>query len=88
MHVTGRAFAMWQVALTMEQVQLEVLAWDFFAMTDSKRVGGFGNGTKRAPAQFNDLGQYVRLFKPLLMEELRAHLLQVTFRPDLHHHHG
>ena len=59
----------------MEEIAIEILSWDFFAMTASQRQG-WGAGS-RAPTTFVDVQQYVHLFRPLLMEELRAHLLQV-----------
>ena len=60
----------------MEMVATEVLAWDFFAMTAASGRG-WGKGAKQAPTAFENIQQYVRVFRPLLMEELRAHLLQV-----------
>ena len=67
-------WGMVQVVLTMDEVMAAVLSSSFFDLNEQQP--GWGAGRK-APTAFKDVGQYVRLFKDLLLQELQAHLLQV-----------
>lgn len=63
----------------MEEVQRDILGWDFYSIVtgrctleelDSVSAGGI-------PIVFEGLGHYTRVFWALLLEELRAHIQQV-----------
>ena len=64
----------------MEEVQRDVLSWDFFSIASGKsnlksQAGG-------VPTQFEGLEHYSRVFWALLLEELRAHIQQVVLKPS------
>ncbi|KAK9830550.1 hypothetical protein WJX72_012414 [[Myrmecia] bisecta] len=63
-----------QAALTVEQVQQELLAWDYFALLAGKTGGGAALMGGKVPKAFSSIGHYTRVFRGLLLEELRAHV--------------
>ena len=63
-----------QNVLTMEDVTASVLSSSFFKLTNQRTAW---KKVKEAPTAFDNVQQYVRVFKDLLVEELKAHLIQV-----------
>ena len=64
-----------QPALTMADIQAEVLRWNY-----SRVVQGIASASKnlpKVPTRFDSLQQYCSIFRQLLLAELQAHMLQV-----------
>ena len=76
-----------QVGLTLQEVQRDILLWDYQAMLGETPGRGLKRlGLQRVPTQFDGLREYCRIFRVLLLEELKAHLLQVS--PICSHRHS
>lgn len=69
---------MCQVGLTLQEVQRDILLWNYHSILDDPPGRGFKRlGIKRVPTQFEGLREYCHIFRVLLLEELKAHLVQV-----------
>ncbi len=69
-----------QLGLTIQEVQRDLLVWDYHSIIRASPGKGLKTlGMKRVPTQFQGLQDYCRVFRVLLLEELKAHLLQVFF---------
>ncbi|KAA6418570.1 MAG: hypothetical protein FRX49_11515 [Trebouxia sp. A1-2] len=65
------------VGLTIQEVQRDLLIWDYHSIIRASPEKGLKTlGMKRVPTQFQGLQDYCRVFRVLLLEELKAHLLQ------------
>ena len=62
----------------MAEVHRDVLRWDYFSVTGGGAMRAGLAEAGHVPTRFQDLAQYTRVFRTLLLEELRAHLQQVA----------
>lgn len=75
--MTDASSGVLQAVLSLEEVQRDILAWDYYDIVS----GSISRGARLepVPARFESLAQYSRVFRALLLEELRAHILQVRY---------
>ena len=70
-----------QMVLSMEEVQRDILSWDFYGIVSGKATRKGLRGLTGIPTYFDSLEHYSRTFWALLLEEFRAHIQQVSRKP-------
>lgn len=70
-----------QMVLSMEEVQRDILSWDFYGIVSGRATRKGLRGLTGIPTHFDSLEQYSRTFWALLLEEFRAHIQQVSHQP-------
>ena len=70
-----------QMVLSMEEVQRDILSWDFYGIVSGKATRKGLRGLTGIPTHFDSLEHYSRTFWALLLEEFRAHIQQVRHKP-------